>query len=95
MRYLIPIFLLALTTLFSAVTGCTSENPKSSFDAAATNTDSTRIISIIAFRDSLLNRAAERQKNKELNPSIIEGDNRFDYLTWDDGDAMYHGIFKT
>ncbi|MAT53883.1 MAG: hypothetical protein CMN32_05335 [Saprospirales bacterium] len=95
MRMLIPVIIVALSVSCFVKCGSNVDEQASNMEALGVNIDSTRILHIIAFRDTLLNRATLRQENKELNPSIFEGENRFDYLTWEDGSAMYHGRFIT
>ncbi len=94
---LLSVLLLLAVAYVLVEPGCRpANNPdRNEPELSGTDLDSARVLSIIAFRDSLLNKASLRQRNQDLNPSILDGDNRYDYLTWDNGDAMYHGIFKT
>ena len=94
---LLSVLLLLAVASVLVEPGCRpANNPdRNEPELSGTDLDSARVLSIIAFRDSLLNKASLRQRNQDLNPSILDGNNRYDYLTWDNGDAMYHGIFKT
>lgn len=92
-KLLYPVAMVLLTSVnYSCDTTPPSvhEGPKT-----GSGIDSTRVLKIVAFRDTLVAKANERQQARALNPSIFENENRFDYLTWDDGSAMYHGRFIT
>lgn len=86
---------LAVSLAGMANYGCNATPQDNVAQVPGTELDSVKILRIIAFRDSLVARADERQKKGDLNPSIFDDKNRFDYLTWEDGTAMYHGRFVT
>lgn len=95
MRTILSMSLVCLLIGNFLMAGCDVAHQQNGTGVNSPGIDSTKIFSIIAFRDTLLKRATERQEAKDLNPSILDDENRFDYLTWEDGSAMYHGRFIT
>ncbi len=94
MKFL-PVFGAIALLAFSIFTSCTSYTKDTDTLASAPELDTAKVRGIIAFRDSLMAKALERQKNHELNPTIFEGNDLFNYLSWEDGSVLLNGQFKS